>query len=141
MKTLKAISQVTIASLLVTSALAGCTVGPDYKAPKTELIPFHSLTGNTNSQASAPPLDQWWVGFNDPELVKIVQQALAQNLDLAASMARIKQARAVASGSSAQLLPTVDLNGSVTREHQSLLSPFGSVARSVPGYKRNTTDY
>ena len=57
-------------------ALAGCAVGPDYHAPKTELSAFHSQAGNTNNTATAPALDQWWSGFNDPELVKIVQQAL-----------------------------------------------------------------
>jgi NodT family efflux transporter outer membrane factor (OMF) lipoprotein len=141
MKNFMISSKGALAGILVSAALAGCAVGPDYQAPKTELAPFHNQTGTNASAASTPALDEWWVGFNDPELVRIVQQALAQNLDLAASMARVNQARAVASGSSAQLLPTVDLDGSVTREHQSVLSPFGSIANTVPGYKRNTTDY
>lgn len=140
MKNLTTLSKSIFASILVGAALAGCAVGPDYKAPKTELAPFHNQVGTANT-APGPALDEWWIGFNDPELVKIVQQALAQNLNLAASLARVNQARAAASGSSAQLLPTLDLDGAVTRERQSLLSPFGSVASSSPTYQRNTTDY
>jgi len=36
--------------------------------------------------APAPPLDTWWEGFGDRELTRIVQRALDQNLDLAASV-------------------------------------------------------
>ena len=46
--------------------------------------------------ASAPALDTWWEGFGDPELTRILQRALDQNLDLAASLTRVEQARATA---------------------------------------------
>lgn len=132
----------TVFFLLSTALVAGCAVGPDYKKPKIELVPFHNAGEAANNATNQPvKLDTWWTEFNDPELTKIEEQALAQNLDLAAAMARVSQARAAASGSSAQLLPTFDLDGSITKEHQSLLGPFGSIAKTVPTYKRNTTDW
>jgi NodT family efflux transporter outer membrane factor (OMF) lipoprotein len=127
-----------LSGLLLSTALAACTVGPDYTAPKTELAPFHNAAYVTSAQGqSAPPLDRWWTGFNDPMLVKVVQRALNQNLDLDAALARVRQARATASGSSAQLLPTVDLGASTTYEHQSLNGAFGSVANGSPGFHRD----
>ncbi len=123
--------------LLLSFALAGCAVGPDYAPPKTELTPFHNLSGSTSKDRPVPPLDRWWVGFHDPKLVTVVQRALDQNLDLAAAMARVSQARAGVAGAKADLLPTADLNVSSTYEHQSLYSQFGSVAKNGPGFYRD----
>ena len=61
-------------------------------------------------------------------LVTLVQRALNQNLDLDAALARVRQARAAASGAGAELLPTADLGASATFEHQSLRGEFDSVA-------------
>jgi outer membrane protein TolC len=126
------------------AALAGCAVGPDYVKPTTQLAPFHNhveTDQQTEAVAPPPPLDTWWTGFNDPMLVAIVQRALAQNLDLAASIARVQQARAAAAAAGAQLLPTVDFDAAASIEHQSTVSPLGSVAQSFPGYTRDQREY
>jgi NodT family efflux transporter outer membrane factor (OMF) lipoprotein len=140
------IAQVTfkpvLSVLLLSMILAGCAVGPDYKAPKTELAPFHNLAAVAAKDGTATPrLDQWWTAFNDPMLVTVVQRALAQNLDLAASLARVRESRAVAAGTGAQLLPTADLGASATFEHQSLRGPIGSIAQGSPGFSRDIRDY
>uniref|UniRef100_UPI0030D721D6 TolC family protein n=1 Tax=Burkholderia sp. Ac-20379 TaxID=2703900 RepID=UPI0030D721D6 len=127
-------------------ALAGCAVGPDYRAPVDTLVPFEHApkqpaAGATSASASAAALDTWWTGFHDPVLVSIVDRALAQNLDLAAAFARVRQARAAASAAGAELLPTVDLDGSASDQHQSELSPTGSLAKTFPGYSRSQREY
>jgi NodT family efflux transporter outer membrane factor (OMF) lipoprotein len=131
------------ASLVIAAALAGCSVGPDYVTPKTSFMPFHNLAAVVarKTPTPAPPLDHWWTGFDDPMLVTVVQRALDQNLDLAASLARVRQARAVAASAGAQLLPTVDLDASAAVERQSLESPFGALARGFPGYNRDQREY
>ena len=131
------------ASLVLAASVAACAVGPDYTAPSTDLTPFHNLEAvNTRQTATpAPPLDRWWTGFNDPLLVTVVQRSLDQNLDLAASLARVQQARAVASAAGAQLLPTVDLDASATAQRQSLNSPLGTIAKGFPGYNRYQREY
>jgi NodT family efflux transporter outer membrane factor (OMF) lipoprotein len=127
-----------LSSLLLSSTLVACTVGPDYTAPKNTLVPFHNVADvSATRRPSAPPLDQWWTGFNDPMLATVVWRALNQNLDLDAALARVRQARATASGSSSQLLPTVDFGASTTFEHQSLNGAFGSVADGSPGFHRD----
>ena len=68
------------------------------------MSPFHNPAPMRADGVSAPPLDTWWEGFGDPELTRIVQRALDQNLDLAASLTRVEQARAAAKG--AKLKPS-----------------------------------
>jgi len=91
--------------------------------------------------APAPALETWWDGFNDPMLARIVQRARDQNLDLAAALARVQQARAAAREAGAQLLPTVDLNGQATRIRQPLESPTGQIASHLPEFNRNQSIY
>jgi NodT family efflux transporter outer membrane factor (OMF) lipoprotein len=127
--------------LALSLILDGCAVGPNYVRPSSELTPFHNLAEIGKQAPAAPPLDQWWTGFNDPMLVTIIERALKQNLDLEAAYARVRQARAVATGAGADLLPTLDVGGSATVEKQSLRGPIGSIANGLPTYRRNFRDY
>jgi NodT family efflux transporter outer membrane factor (OMF) lipoprotein len=130
-----------VAALLAT-LIAGCAVGPDYQPPATHLTPFKSQTAPQGSPPGATAqLDVWWLAFNDPALTRVVQRALEQNLDLAAALARVTQARATASAAGAQLLPTADLNAQASALRQSLDSPIGSIAKSFPGYTRDQKLY
>ena len=131
------------ASIFVLGGLSACEVGPDYSAPQPALSAFHNegAVAARGAHLPAPVLDTWWTGFRDPALTRIVERALDQNLDLAASIARVDQARAAARTAGAQLLPTADLNASASPIHQSLESPTGTIARHLPGYDRNQTLY
>jgi NodT family efflux transporter outer membrane factor (OMF) lipoprotein len=131
------------AGMALAAGVSGCAVGPEYAEPATHLVPFHNRVATTSqrSEIPAPRLDTWWTGFNDPMLVAVVQRALAQNLELEAAFARVQQARAVAAGAGAQLLPTFDFEATSTAEHQSLLSPIGTIARTFPGYTRDQREY
>ncbi|MCL2872206.1 MAG: efflux transporter outer membrane subunit [Betaproteobacteria bacterium] len=124
----------TVALLFVgLSALTGCAVGPDYVKPEVTLAPLH----NTEAVASRavdkkePPLDQWWQGFDDPQLTQIITRVLAQNLDIQASLERVTQARAVAQAAGAKRLPTVDASAQALRERMSLDNPLGLLALNV----------
>lgn len=132
-----------IGSLIVSAGLVGCAVGPNYVAPTTDMAPFHNTAAVASRQTTlaAPKLDNWWTGFNDPMLEKVVQRALDQNLDLQASIARVSQARAAAQAAGAQLLPTVDAGASATAEHQSTTSPLGTLASAFPNYSRDQKQY
>src|SRR5471030_793044 len=119
------------------AALSACAVGPDYVKP-ADAMP--AAFPHAASAAAAPlALDVWWTQFNDPALTRIIERVLAQNLDLAAAMARVDQARAVAHLSQAQLLPQGSADASVVRQRQSLQGPLGELASGQPGYKRNVT--
>jgi len=133
----------TTSGLILSVLMAGCAVGPDYTAPKVELVPFHNSDAVASRPANmaAPRLDLWWSGFNDPMLDKIVQRALDQNLSLQAAFARVIQARAAAQAAGAELLPTVDAFGEASKQHQSVNSPLGTLASSFPNYSRSQASY
>jgi len=118
-------------------------VGPNYVKPASSLTPFHNKVEVSAARAALAPavLDNWWTGFNDPMLVTVVQRALDQNLDLAAAYARVQQARAVAKGAGAQLLPTLDVRAGASANRSSLRSPSVGLLSEQPGFKRNYEDY
>ncbi|GGF19476.1 RND transporter [Aliidongia dinghuensis] len=130
--------------LALAAGVAGCTVvGPDYQAPETKLAPLQNAASVEARQTAtpAPALDQWWAGFNDPVLTRIVERTLAQNLDLEASVARVRQARAAAEEAGSRLYPQGSLEASISPIHQSTEGPLGSIARHLPGYDRDQSDY
>ncbi|HXA36720.1 MAG TPA: efflux transporter outer membrane subunit [Steroidobacteraceae bacterium] len=123
-------------------ALGGCAAGPNYR-PTTPVLPASYETQAALSarvtQEPAPPLDTWWSGFDDPELQRIIERVLAQNLDLAAAIARVAQARAVAQEAGAREWPEAHLDAAVQTQRQSLDSPIGKIASALPGYERDQT--
>jgi NodT family efflux transporter outer membrane factor (OMF) lipoprotein len=128
--------------VLLAVGLAGCTVGPDYVRPNIATHPtWHEADALAARQiaAPAPSLDAWWKGFDDPELVIIVDRVMAQNLDLAASTARVEQARTAAAHAQADRMPSGSFDGSIARQHQSTRSPLGKIASAFPGYDRDQT--
>jgi NodT family efflux transporter outer membrane factor (OMF) lipoprotein len=127
-----------LATLLV--LLSGCMVGPNYRPVAPTLPTAFPSQAEVDSRAAirpAPSLESWWTGFDDPELVSIVDRVLAQNLDLSAAAARVVQARAAAQQAGAQRYPEAHLDGSVAAQHQSLQSPIGKIASTFPGYERD----
>jgi len=132
------------AGLLALTALAGCATGPSYQRPDAPLATaYHSADALAARSAAlpAPALDTWWNGFDDPALQRIVARVLAQNLDLAAAMARVDQARAAARMADARLLPEGSLTASAAHQRQSVNSPIGKIASSFPGYNREQSLY
>jgi len=132
------------AAALLALGLTACAVGPDYRRPDEAMpaaYPHAKALEAREASRPAPPLDMWWTGFDDPVLTRIVQRALDQNLDLAASIARVQQARAAADYAGAELLPEGNLAAGVSKQHQSQESALGKLGSALPGYSRNKTTY
>ena len=53
------------------------------------------------------PAKDWWTNYNDPQLSTLMEQAQANNLDIAQAAARLRQADARARQAGAALLPQV----------------------------------
>ena len=117
----------------------GCTVGPGYKKPVITVQPVRNAQSVESRQAilPAPQLDTWWTGFDDPELTRIVQRVLSQNLDLAEALARVEQARAAAKEAGAKLKPSGSLAAQSNSFRQSFDSPTGRYAAVFPDFERN----
>ena len=119
--------------------LAGCAVGPDYVRPQVETASqFMGRAAVAQRRAApAPDLVVWWKGFNDPVLIQVVEEALAQNLDLAKASARVTQTRAALKGAAAALLPSGAVTGVAERVHASEQTPLGEALRAAPGFQRD----
>jgi NodT family efflux transporter outer membrane factor (OMF) lipoprotein len=132
------------ARLLPAMLLAGCTVGPDYQAPEPPAkASFRSqqVVEQRVSSLPAAHMSTWWAGFGDKELESLVNQVLAQNLDLAQAVARVNQASAMTLSARSALLPSGEASAQAARSHQSLEDPLGRVASSAPGFDRNSSLY
>ncbi|PWW10657.1 efflux transporter outer membrane subunit [Mangrovibacter plantisponsor] len=133
----------TLALIVGTSLLAGCTVGPDYHRPEVPLAERYQAQpalqqGNTSEPASYAI---WWESFGDPLLSRLVADALKQNLDLAQASARMVQARAGLGAATAALLPSGNISGQAARARQSVETPLGQVLNSTPDYNRYGNSY
>lgn len=104
-----------ITGILAGLALAGCSVGPDYRPPKVELPAQYS--GTTN--ALAVPLGRWWTNFNDATLNSLIERAIATNHDVRITTARVREARAYRLGAVGEFLPVIQAGASYTIAHQS----------------------
>ncbi len=119
--------------------IAGCTVGPRYRAPAPPTVTAYTpqplpaetassegANGNAqrfNEQATIPA--DWWTAFQSPELNAMVEQALKNSPTLEQATARLKQAQEeVIARTGATKYPTVTGNASVTEE-QLNLAAFG----------------
>jgi NodT family efflux transporter outer membrane factor (OMF) lipoprotein len=106
--------------------LVGCTVGPNYVAPRP-LIPRAFRETPATTQVSATqraraatqphelPTAAWWRNFRDPQLDSLIERATRGNLDLRLAEARLRQARAQYGVARADFVPTV--NGSAQYTH------------------------
>lgn len=100
-------------SVLVLSAMLGaCSLIPDYERPAMG-IPT-AFDGASKTDSTAMVAANWWQAFKDPELEALMQDALANNLDIAAALARIDQAQGALRSTNSSLLPQVNASGSAS---------------------------
>ncbi|WP_313651725.1 TolC family protein, partial [Pseudomonas soli] len=79
---------------LVALALSACSVGPDYRKPEAPASGLHSPQRAAFAARGEMP-EQWWRFFDDPQLVRLVDQALANNHDIRQAHANLLAARAL----------------------------------------------
>lgn len=103
-----------ISAFLTTAALAGCTVGPNYKAPPA--VAADAATRGTFVRARdtalvpTPGLARWWETLADPTLTALVDDALAHSPSIDEASARIRSAQAQLTQQRASQLPSVSAN-------------------------------
>jgi outer membrane protein, multidrug efflux system len=78
------------AVLVVVGALAGCTVGPDYKRPDVT-VPADRC--NVSEQRESIANLGWWQLFEDPMLQDLIGAAMVANSDVQVAVARVLEAR------------------------------------------------
>lgn len=123
----------TIAALLMLSTLTACNITADYVRPDTN-IPAGWKKGDKVVDSETTINADWWRNFKSAELDALMAEALAQNLDLKQSLARIRQARASAQIANSFLVPSVDASasagGTETRRNASTADGWLSSGRA-----------
>ncbi|OZI48824.1 efflux transporter outer membrane subunit [Bordetella genomosp. 4] len=100
-----------VALLLV---LAGCAS----MDPTTEPVaPLEATQLGLQNASVSWPDTQWWRRYGDAQLDALVDEALANSPSMTSAQARLAQANAAVRGARAPLMPRVDANYSLSREH------------------------
>jgi NodT family efflux transporter outer membrane factor (OMF) lipoprotein len=110
-------------------ALAGCEVGPDYVPPHPELPAQWTEAQVTAAQAAATAQQRdWWRSFHDPALDRLVDAAIAGNIDLAIARQRLVSARAARVVAGAGAYPQIGANvqGALANSSTTLQYPPGN---------------
>ncbi|MCC5808286.1 MAG: efflux transporter outer membrane subunit [Opitutales bacterium] len=104
-------------AVLILSALAGCTTGPDHKRPEIA-VPADWPENEILDTASDADLSEWWRGFGDPFLDELVARALDDNLEIQIQAARVEEARARLGLARADRWPSLDAQADASRERR-----------------------
>ena len=135
-------------TILISSVLlvlfASCRFGPKYqRTEKFKPESYRFSIDQSTSIADTP----WWELFNDPVLTTLIDSALSNNLELEASVSRIRQAEAQLGVVRANLFPRVNYaaNGSYsfsTEENQSAVTGVIPISYQVDlwGRFKNLSD-
>jgi multidrug efflux system outer membrane protein len=121
------------------SLLTGCDLGPDYQRPTLDIPPAYRAT--SESAAAAWPAADWWRGFHSPELDALIEDARTRNFDIAAAIARVRQADAQVRISGAPLLPTLSGNASATWQHEGIGTASSSLGGSAFSQSNASFDF
>jgi multidrug efflux system outer membrane protein len=107
--------------------LAGCTVGPNYKRPKTDIPSVYRGVDQLPGSQNGPTLgnEKWWTIVQDEQLKKLIRTALTENYDVRIAATRVLQAQALLGITRADQFPAVSATvaGSNQRIPQTVLGP------------------
>lgn len=117
--------------LAIVAGLAGCAV-PDLGDRPTLAKPadYASAASLTSSGGTAWPTAQWWRGYGDPQLDRLIGEALAGSPDIAIAAARVRVAQGAVQQAGAANLPVLDAEGAAGLTKQSYNN--GIPAQFVP---------
>ncbi|WP_445147152.1 efflux transporter outer membrane subunit [Dyella sp. Tek66A03] len=121
-------SPVLSTALALCITLAGCATSRGLHTTGTltesdKLASERSLA-DVRLSATAWPAQDWWVGFGDPQLTSLIDEALKNNPSLDEAEARARQAQAVADSYNAGRKPQGELDASITGARLSSKNPI-----------------
>lgn len=114
-------------AILSALSLSACAVGPNYSKPAPLAAPETALRESAIAGVTPSPLpDKWWRLFDDANVDRLVEKALANNTDLRVAAANLQRARAVLSEARSARLPVGNASAGYTRSQ-------------TPGYQNPVT--
>lgn len=114
---------------------AGCSVGPEYRAPDVT-VPMAWKNGPIEEAGADCCVEHWWEIFNDSQLSQLEEQALSNNRNLYIAWERIQEARALIGIAKANLYPQVNISPAYTNTEMLIetYSPPKSIFRAHEFY-------
>ena len=115
-------------------ALEGCSLAPALKVPDVAVAQSYKEEAPwTPAQpADALPRDAWWTLYGDADLDAMQKTLVANSPDLAAALARYRQAQAVSDQLRSGLFPTLFGNANAQRDRQSEQKPLRVLGPTSP---------
>ena len=106
-----------LVSILLAALLNGCS--PHTPLPVEPSVTLPESFVHATEDATAPPIIKpWWQQFNDPELNRLEETLLADNLQLKQAYARLAQLEAASRVADSSLFPFLNLAGSASKGRQ-----------------------
>ncbi len=134
--------------LAVATCLSGCAVGPDFKTPPAPQVGSY-LAASVRNPTNADQVPdrtinrggdipaQWWDMLRARKLMRLVEDAIAHNTDLAAAEAAVRVAQANALAQRGALFPNVDASVDASRQQIAVTPGVDpSTGAATPGPSR-----
>ncbi|MGE5503050.1 MAG: efflux transporter outer membrane subunit [Actinomycetota bacterium] len=118
--------------------LSACSLADRFSPPPTR--PPAQWSNPAAAPAAWPSAD-WWRQFGSARLDQLMADAQAANFDIAAAIARVRQADAQARVAGAPLLPSVQADGSFKRQRGPWVSTSSTSTSSRTGKAPITNSY
>lgn len=120
-----------LAAAVLAAALAGCAVGPDYRAPEADSVPAAFKEAAPAGWKEATPSDaaekgEWWRIYGDALLNELEPQVASANQTVAQYVSRRDRAQALLTDYEASLFPSLSASagGSRARKNRSTGNTF-----------------
>jgi len=116
--------------------LAGCASGPTPATPDVHVPAAFEAPSDVTQPGTS--LERWWSAYNDPQLERLIDQALATAPDARSALTRLAEAVAVRGGALSAYWPQGGVQSSAAPTATNLVS--GPSAIDIPGVGPVTLD-
>jgi NodT family efflux transporter outer membrane factor (OMF) lipoprotein len=116
--------------------LGACSLAPPLKVPQVPTAEAYKELGPWTPARPADrlPRESWWTLYDNAELDELEKRLIAGNPSLAAALANYAQAKALGAQARAGLFPTLGLNASAERTHNSANAPVSTAPHYTDDY-------
>jgi NodT family efflux transporter outer membrane factor (OMF) lipoprotein len=145
---------VSVHAAFVASAIAGCTVGPDFNRPKPPGVSGYTAEPLAPQTASAQVAggeaqsfslgrdiaQQWWTLFRCPELNAVIEQALKANPDMQVAQAALRQAMELVYAQQGFYYPTIQAGVAASRQQNAVGTLAPTLTSGAPLFNLYTAE-
>jgi len=126
----------TLALALIAAGGPSCAI---FRAPSTPEQPVEA-PARVSQDGEAALAQRWWESLDDPELNRLIEQALSGNFDLQTAWDRLDQSAALARKAGAALRPQLNGEVAVSRTRSERDASSGTAATTGEASTATTTD-